>query len=136
MVWWYAYIQWQKEASLFSSQWMSPINSRYRTSTQQCVTSNSNQSIDFQSNHSKKSIGEDGPIDINPNMLGSSTWILFFHSGLSLIKSLGRLHLFRSIFTTSINVLFSLPFFLSGLSTYRKVFLLPLLMPQVFSRND
>lgn len=52
-----------------------------------------------------------------PIVLGSTTWFLFPHSNRSWAWSSGRLHLLRSIFITSIHVLFGLPLFLHWTST-------------------
>ena len=59
-----------------------------------------------------------------PTMLGWATIIVFLHSDLSLDKSSDVLRFFRSIFTTSIHVLFGISLFLGGPSTcIEKLFL-------------
>lgn len=59
-----------------------------------------------------------------PNYVGLTAWIIFLHSNLSWAKFCDRLLFIRSIFTTSINVLFGLPLFLDGaLTCIEKLFL-------------
>ena len=56
--------------------------------------------------------------------LRSATWILYLHFDLSWAKSLYKLHVFKSIFTISIHILFDLPLPIGGIFGLWKKFML------------